>query len=96
MRSSPARTRSRVAAGGNLTRLWTPVPITPIVRVVSKQALYGTAVVILLISWAHGAESGILATPILGAAIKAATSKAPAGKECFPAGAAMLGSALLG
>ena len=62
----------------------------------SKRALYGTAVVILLISWAHGAESGILATPILGAAFKAATSKAPAGKECFPAGAAMLGSALLG
>ena len=33
----------------------------------SKRALYGTAVVILLISWAHGAESGIIATVILAA-----------------------------
>ena len=73
-RARPAS--SRVAAGGNLT-LWTPAFFTPIVRVVSKQALYGTAVVILLISWAHGAESGILATLILGAVYWASVVLSP-------------------
>ena len=33
---------------------------------VSKRGLYGTAAVILLVCWAHGAESGILATVTLG------------------------------
>ena len=34
---------------------------------VSKRGLYGTAAVILLVCWAHGAESGLTATAIAGA-----------------------------
>jgi len=41
-------------------------PHGPIIRGVSKRAVYVTAAVILLVAWANGAVSGILATAGVG------------------------------
>ena len=54
--------RGSTAANG----VWTTAPITPTVQSVSKKSLYLAALLILVICWAHGGESGIIATLILG------------------------------
>ena len=55
--------RGSTAANG----VWTTAPITPTVQSVNKKSLYLAALLILVICWAHGGESGIIATLIVGA-----------------------------